>query len=111
MSYRKTKRFQTPTHEVVGRIGTLNPKRKSVWNKLHHKYGITESTFNELFDAQDGMCLLCGRREIEDVDHDATDKFRGLICHKCNSLLRSCERNVDLLTDAIEYLNQEIESQ
>jgi hypothetical protein len=64
--------------------------------KLKAMYGISLETYNQMLEAQHGVCLICGednnrvnyktgKPENFAVDHDhATGKVRGLLCHRCN---------------------------
>lgn len=64
--------------------------------KLKCKYGITLDQYNEMVEAQFGVCMICGKinnrmnyktgkpeRLVVDHNH-ATNKVRGLLCHRCN---------------------------
>ncbi len=49
---------------------------------------------------QYGLCLL-------HIDHNhETGKVRGLLCHKCNSLLGYSRENKEILKSSINYLEQ-----
>ncbi len=82
--------------------------------RTFRKYGITLEQFDELFQAQDGVCAICGKpewvvqsgklRELS-VDHDhRTGKIRGLLCCNCNRALGLLNDDVDLFKRAINYL-------
>ena len=87
-------------------------KRKHM---LFIRYGITLEEYNELFELQEGKCLICGTHEKDVapgpfgikrlcVDHDHnTGKIRGLLCNNCNSKLGWYEINKDNIK---EYLNK-----
>lgn len=54
------------------------------------KYGLTPEQYQEMFDRHDGACWLCGRTQKKrlSVDHDhVTNKVRGLLCNRCNTVL------------------------
>src|ERR1035437_5998360 len=78
---------------------------------LKRKYNITQEQYNELFNKQNGKCAICGKHQSElkkalGIDHDhETGKNRGLLCDKCNLLLGHANDNVQVLTQAINYLN------
>jgi hypothetical protein len=56
-------------------------------------------------EAQGGLCLVCEERPAEHVDHDhATGKVRGLLCFGCNGGLGQFRDRVDIMRNAIEYL-------
>lgn len=76
--------------------------------------GMTAETYDELLNAQDGVCAICrepetlvrrGRVERLTVDHDhETDVVRGLLCHRCNTAVGLLRDDPDLLRAAILYL-------
>lgn len=82
--------------------------------KLQWKYNISKKDFDLLFEAQEGVCAICGKPETRkqkgvlkrlSVDHDhETGKVRGLVCHRCNTLLGMAEDNIETLENAILYL-------
>lgn len=83
---------------------------------LLSRYGITVEDYNEMFEAQQGCCEICGRHQSEvnrtfDVDHNhETGKVRGLLCFDCNRGLGCVKENTTILAKAIEYLNKYNES-
>lgn len=76
------------------------------------KYGVTPEWFRE--HAKNG-CEICGateniatrgtnsRRLAIDHDH-STDAPRGVLCHKCNSILGMAVDDETLLLKAVDYL-------
>lgn len=74
-------------------------------NRTLREYGLDESTYNELFDKQNGACKICGKEVTLVVDHDhATGKVRGLLCNGCNVGLGCFEDTIVNLMRAIDYL-------
>lgn len=77
---------------------------------LKHTYGITIEDYNKMFSDQSGCCKICGIHEnklnkILHVDHcHKSGRIRGLLCTKCNSVLALCDDNVQVLSEAINYL-------
>ena len=75
------------------------------------KYGITSEGYNKLFELQEGRCLICKKHQSEltkilYVDHDhTTNKIRGLLCIKCNSVIGLANDDTKILENAISYLN------
>ncbi len=66
--------------------------------------------YKVLLDMQDGTCAICNKPcELQtylSVDHDhATGKVRGLLCKRCNLGIGYFLDDPELLTSAIEYLN------
>lgn len=78
------------------------------------KYGITESDYAALLEAQGGVCAICRRAEREvrsaralalSVDHDhATGTIRGLLCKDCNTALGRMADDPARLEAAVRYL-------
>lgn len=77
-------------------------------NTLLRKYGITEQRYNEMLDAQGGVCAICerppkGRPLTVDHCHD-TGVIRGLLCGCCNSALGLLAENSFVAGQAWKYL-------
>lgn len=76
------------------------------------RYGITVEEYDKYVEQQQGKCAICGR--VPDaktkfntlcIDHDhKTNKFRGLLCHHCNTGIGSFLEDVEALKKAIVYL-------
>ena len=83
--------------------------------KLKKAYGISLKDYNELLTKQNGKCSICGvdnngyyRKKLRAfaVDHcHTTSKIRGLLCSDCNTGIGLLKDNIDLLNNAIKYLN------
>ena len=61
-------------------------------------FNITIEEYDEMFDNQNGVCLMCGKPERSNrhlaIDHDhKTGKIRGLLCMACNTHLGWYEIN------------------
>jgi len=90
-----------------------NKKNEKESNRLYqkkNKYGLLPEEYYSLFINQQNKCAICGLEFNENnkgfVDHcHITNKIRGLLCTKCNSLLGMANDNKDILQKAIEYLN------
>lgn len=60
------------------------------------QYGLTEESFSELLQKQDGFCYLCeeilepGRDTVVDHNHE-TGIVRGLAHRKCNLIIGQCK--------------------
>ena len=83
--------------------------RKATWQWKLRKYGVTEEQYE--LAARRG-CEICGRsntwkgtaaRLCFDHNH-TTGKFRGFLCHSCNSALGYLKDDVTLAKAAFEYL-------
>jgi hypothetical protein len=76
---------------------------------LRREFGITIEHFEELFQKQGGVCMICKQNSQEKqlaVDHDhKTGKIRSLLCENCNRGLGMFSEDISRLKNAIEYLN------
>lgn len=71
------------------------------------KYGLTKEDFNKLSKKQNGKCAICNKKTNLYIDHCHTNKHvRGLLCQKCNSALGLLQDNINILTNAINYLRK-----
>ena len=76
-------------------------------NRILRTYGLTEGQYGALLIVQGGRCAICaGERPYRlNVDHDhATGLVRGLLCRRCNKLLRDVRDDLDVLAAARRYL-------
>jgi hypothetical protein len=79
-------------------------------SRLRRKFGIGLKEYQEMHEAQGGLCKLCGRPERTKqrrlvVDHcHFTGKIRGLLCHHCNTGLGNFMDDSSLLLKAVSYL-------
>lgn len=85
---------------------------KSLDNSLRSKYGITIDDYNNMFAIQEGCCAICGVHQTQldkrlSVDHDhSTGKVRQLLCQPCNLLIGFANDNIEILSEAISYINR-----
>jgi hypothetical protein len=76
---------------------------------LQRKYGIGKVERAELLESQGNKCAICqttepGKRGFF-VDHDhVTNRVRGLLCLRCNTLIGYFERNPEYLAAVTTYL-------
>lgn len=81
-------------------------------NAFRKKFGISLAERNEMADAQEKRCLICGKHESYltkrlAVDHDhETLTVRGLLCQNCNLGLGYFLDDPDLLRSAAIYLER-----
>lgn len=79
---------------------------------LLKKYGLTEETYNQLFEAQGQACAVChgdtpGTTKGWHIDHcHTTGETRGIVCNHCNLMLGYAKDNETTLANAIEYLRK-----
>lgn len=95
---------------------TKDRARQTFGGKLLYSYGITLEQYDQLFEAQDGLCAVCGEPETMtnrgivrrlSVDHDhQTGRVRGLLCANCNTAVGFIEAKPCRLTGIAAYLAQ-----
>lgn len=80
--------------------------------RLVTQYGITNSDYEEMLEAQEFKCAGCGTHQNEltkklNVDHDHnTGAVRGLLCGNCNRALGLVKDNLSTLENLITYLEK-----
>lgn len=73
------------------------------------KFGIDDVIYNQMLEAQGGVCATCGKTNRDGtrlcVDHDhETGEVRGLLCKNCNFALGAIKDNTNVLSKMIAYL-------
>ena len=80
------------------------------------RYGVTIADVQALFEAQYGLCAVCGNPEtciskrtgkpkMLHVDHDhETGKVRGLLCQDCNMALGHMREDVKRIEALLAYV-------
>lgn len=81
---------------------------------LMKKFGITLAQFNEMFEQQEGKCLICKDHSSKFkkglcVDHcHKTNKIRGLLCGNCNSAIGKLKEDPKIFAIALDYLEKNL---
>ncbi len=75
------------------------------------KYDISDEQYKQLSVKQNNRCAICSGLELNlrylCIDHNhRTGKVRGLLCHKCNTILGFVNEDVKILQNAIKYLKR-----
>jgi formate dehydrogenase maturation protein FdhE len=90
-----------------------HPERfKVVERRFHLKknFWMTLLEYQKMFDAQNGVCAICGSppgKKSLAVDHcHSTGLIRGLLCSMCNRSLGGFRDSQELLASAIRYLEK-----
>lgn len=91
----------------------LNSGKDPNW-KRHH---ITEKTFNEMLDKNNGLCYACNINKGTSIDHDHSccsgnrscgKCVRGILCNQCNTALGLIKDSKNTLNNLIKYLDKPI---
>ena len=78
-------------------------KYQQEWSLKFH-YGLSIEQHEKLLNSQHKKCAICNRKVKLCVDHDhKTGKVRGLVCHRCNTLLVVFD-NKRLFKSMIKYI-------
>jgi hypothetical protein len=108
-------------------MGQSSPEAKKAWlarnqhkraeicnqSRLRNFYGITTERFDEMCFEQGGRCAICLREIAFDkvgyeklhIDHNHETRYvRGLLCGRCNLGIGQFEDRIDLLQNAVLYL-------
>lgn len=87
--------------KASGKYYTTDRRR----NKTLRAYGLTEETYNKMYDEQNGLCKICDRELPLVVDHcHSSNVIRGLLCDRCNVGLGCFQDDIDRMEKAIKYL-------
>ena len=88
--------------------------RKAAANRrsyLKRKYGITVEMYDDMLQAQGGVCAICLREPNPkislhvDHDHDS-GSIRGLTCFRCNQAMGAFGEDPVVLREAAAYLDE-----
>lgn len=110
-------RICTPCHN---KESFSNRQRRADYSQVNRErnlkqlYGLTQSEFDAMYEAQNGRCAICGDAPAPDrfgcllrVDHDhGTGKVRDLLCQRCNLGLGQFQDDPQRLRDAAIYLER-----
>lgn len=81
---------------------------------LKFKYGINQQQYDSLYEKQNGCCAICKTKEEKNtlnVDHcHSTNRIRGLLCRRCNRTIGMMEDDVNIMSNAIKYLEESVAS-
>jgi hypothetical protein len=83
---------------------------------LRNSFGISLHQYNEMLEAQNGVCAICNQPETHKrngklkalaVDHDhKTGVIRGLLCSDCNTGIGKLKDSRKILLSASKYLKK-----
>jgi len=95
------------------RLNYANRRDKVRWQRILRGYGLSQEAYTSMLDAQGGVCAICKQPERAErfkflaVDHDhRTNAIRGLLCHRCNAGLGNFYDTVELIREAVDYLER-----
>lgn len=69
-------------------------------------YGVTLESIEKAVEDQKGRCKICGTKKKLVVDHDhKANKFRAMLCYRCNIAIGYVEKEPTLLSKISKYLD------
>jgi len=79
---------------------------------LLRSYGLTEDSYKQMFDSQNGLCDICKKTPVGKSLHDVlhidhcheTGQVRGLLCSPCNLAIGHLRYSVRIIDSGIRYL-------
>lgn len=89
-------RFFTPKGRICSDCRKKTRSAASHGARVQDTYGLLEGEYEALFEAQGGVCAICGqpRKYRLNVDHcHKTGAVRGLLCRLCNGRLLTAARD------------------
>jgi hypothetical protein len=90
---------------TTSRVATRADRERAAHRR--QTYGLSETEFDDLFEAQGGVCAICRAKEADSVDHcHATGRIRSLLCRACNAGLGFFRDEPQLLRAAAAYLRK-----
>lgn len=88
-----------------------NPEKHKKYDRrgrLKRYYSLTETEYEKMLRAQEGVCAICQKpptKKVLQVDHHAKTKtVRRLLCRACNIFLGYAQEDPGILRAAIIYL-------
>jgi hypothetical protein len=90
--------------------------RVMIRNWYIKQYGLSLEQHTSMLKKQNGVCAICGNKEIWkdskgriknlSIDHNhVTNEIRGLLCNRCNRLLGLINDDIKILKSTIKYLS------
>lgn len=119
--HKRNKKYKTQCKECARKESALyRQKNREKYLKtqsstqLKQRYGITLSEYEEKVKNQQNKCAICktenpsyGHVKRFSVDHcHATGRVRGLLCTRCNKGIGFFKDDINLLSQAIQYLRE-----
>lgn len=88
-----------------------DPKELNRLYQKKNRYGLSAEEYYSIFKKQNNKCAICCQEFSDNnkafVDHcHKTNKVRGLLCTRCNTLLGMAKDNISILESAITYLKK-----
>jgi recombination endonuclease VII len=97
----------------------VTPEKRRIWH-LRQDFGITVEQYNQMLEAQGGVCACCKQPETHtrpcadgvqisplSIDHNhRTGEIRALLCHHCNAAYGHLREDEARILALLEYHRQ-----
>ena len=114
----------SPTCKACDKIRTTNRHKNNPGKQyeytIKYKYGLKQTTYDQMLCNQDSKCAICRKPESRHrrgkisrlcVDHcHKTGVVRKLLCYRCNYILGMVQEDPKILMNAAQYLQESITS-
>lgn len=103
----RTRKWREANKEKARALARASNRRSN----MRKKYNITEAEYFAALELQNNKCAICrcedsGKRDWA-IDHcHTTMRFRGVLCHQCNTALGLVKDNIETLAEMIRYLQR-----
>ena len=86
-------------------------KERATAQQRNRRYGLLPKDYNTMLEEQDNKCKIClgefNDQTVTNIDHcHTTNKVRGILCPHCNRGLGQFKEDIEVLTKAINYLQE-----
>lgn len=82
----------------------------NAWRGRAARYGVGKKQWDKMLKKQSNACALCNRNP-EVVDHcHKSGKVRGLLCNKCNGVIKLMDMKKEYIDRVIKYTGGKYES-
>lgn len=106
---KECKNKSTKFHRDTKREKYLERARRNNTNSKCKRHGVTLEWLDAKTIEQNGVCAICHQKSERrlSIDHNhTTNVARGLLCQKCNFFIGLANDNLDILSNAIVYLDK-----
>ena len=92
-------------HDAYKKWADAHPSERRE-RRLGRLYGMNLEEYQNMYDAQNGNCAICGKHEDKlHVDHSHDNgEVRALLCGNCNRGIGIMQDDISILESAINYL-------
>lgn len=112
--YREDKVYNG-SYKSCGCVWEHAKHKKRDWGHIYRSYGISKEDYEKLLIDQNYSCAICKNQDSQTsvtnwlfVDHcHQTGKIRGLLCNQCNCGIGAFKDDIDIIQNAIDYLNKQ----